>query len=247
MAVIPVGALFRSNLLQTHWAIDLHSLWDGLLIAQRIRTLPRNYTVPLPFPQIEYNLRGTIYDPYVRRLMWEGIMGRWKNDIQTWISCPAPDNTSSGGMWQTVMSLFKKDVAAETDDDTMCPYAWAKPINKLNCDFIFPKSLDQPPYNQHYLPFESESDSPHREAHFSPESEVDLVDPKGHYRAESKGNEGGPYLELDTPEYGGKIRNEFIVEELLAQGGIRLAGVLNLLFADLGEGEARGGLWVQSF
>ena len=56
--------------------VDLHSLWDGLLIAQRIRTLPRNYTVPLPFPQIEYNLRGAIYDPYVRRVMWEGIMGR---------------------------------------------------------------------------------------------------------------------------------------------------------------------------
>ena len=223
----------------THWATDLHSLWDGLLIAQRIRTLPRNYTLPLPFPEIEYNLRGTIYDPYVRRLMWEGIMGRWKDDIQTWVSCPTSDNTSSGGVWQTVMSLFKTDVAAQTDDNIICPYAWAKPINELNCDFIFPKALDQPPYNQRHS---VDSDS---SAHLFPEAEVDLVDPNGRFRAGSKGGGDGPYLELDTLEYAGKIRNELIVEKLLAQGGIRLAGVLNWLFADLEEKDSRGGLWVQ--
>jgi hypothetical protein len=175
--------------------------------------------------------------------MWEGVMGRWKDEVPAWISCPISDNTSSGGIWQTVMSLFKTDVAAETDDDTMCPYAWAKPTNELNCDFIFPKAIDQPPYNQQHFYLESEN-SP-AWAHLSPESEVDLVDPKGHYRAGSKGSGSGPYLELDTPEYAGKIRNEFIVEKLLAQGGIRLAGVLNLLFADLEESEAHGGLWVQ--
>jgi len=215
-----------------------------LLIAQRIRTLPRNYTLPLPFPEIEYNLRGTIYDPYVRRLMWEGIMGRWKNEIQTWISCPTPDNTSSGGIWQTVMSLFKTDVAAQTDDDTICPYAWAKPTNELNCDFIFPKALDQPPYNQQHLAVDSDSHSPDS-AHLLPEAEVDLVDSTGRIRAMSKGGGDGPYLELDTPEYAGKIRNELVVEKLLAQGGIRLAGVLNWLFADLEEKKVRGGLWVQ--
>jgi hypothetical protein len=210
------------------------------LIAQRIRTLPRNYTLPLPFPEIEYNLRGTIYDPYVRRLMWEGIMGRWKDDIQTWVSCPVSDNTSSGGVWQTVMSLFKTNVAAQTDDNIICPYAWAKPTNELNCDFIFPKALDQPPYNQQ-LSVDSDSHS----AHFFPAAEVDLVDPNGRFRAGSKSGGDGPYLELDTPEYAGKIRNELVVEKLLAQGGIRLAGVLNWLFADLEEKDARGGLWVQ--
>jgi len=195
--------------------------------------------VPLPFPQIEYNLRGAIYDPYVRRVMWEGIMGRWKNDIQAWVSCPPSDNFSSGGMWQTVMNMFKKSVAAETDDDIVCPYAWAKPINQLNCDFIFPNAIDLPPYNQQ-LSFDLNSHSPDS-VHLSSKSEADLVDSEGRYRAGFKGG-GGPYLELDTPEYAGKIKNEFVVEKLLAQGGIRLAGVLNWLFADL---EEQSGLWVQ--
>lgn len=53
-----------------------------------------------------------------------------------------------------------------------------------------------------------------------------------------------PYLELDTPEYSGKIRDEWVVEKLLAQGGIRLAGVLNYLFADEGAGDICGKLWV---
>jgi hypothetical protein len=176
--------------------------------------------------------------------MWEGIMGRWKDDVQTWISCPALDKTSSGGVWQTVMSIFKMDIAAETDDDIICPYAWAKPINQMNCDFIFPKALDQPPFNQQRFSFDSDNHSPDS-SHLSPESEVNLVDSKGRYRAGSKGGGGSPYLELDTPEYGGKIRNEFVVEKLLAQGGIRLAGVLNWLFADLEEKETRGGLWAQ--
>ena len=110
--------------------------------------LLRNYTQPLPFPQIEYHLRGMIYDPYVRRVMWEGIMGQWNDDVQTWLSCLTPDTTPSGLILQVVMSLYREDVS-EADDDIICPYAWAKPINMLNCDFIFPKTLDLPPYNQH--------------------------------------------------------------------------------------------------
>lgn len=166
-------------------------------------------------------------------------MGRWKDDIQTWVSCPISDNTSSGGVWQTVMSLFKTNVAAQTDDNIICPYAWAKPTNQLNCDFIFPKALDQPSYNQHSV------DSDSHPAHLPPVAEVDLVDSDGRFLAGSKSGGDGPYLELDTPEYAGKIRNELVVEKLLAQGGIRLAGVLNWLFADLEENSARGGLWVQ--
>jgi len=137
------------------------------------------------------------------------------------------------------MNMFKKSVAAETDDDIVCPYAWAKPINQLNCDFIFPNAIDLPPYNQQFS-FDLNSHSPDS-VHLSSKSEVDLVDSEGRYRAGFKGG-GGPYLELDTPEYAGKIKNEFVVEKLLAQGGIRLAGVLNWLFADL---EEQSGLWVQ--
>jgi hypothetical protein len=40
-----------------------------------------------------------------------------------------------------------------------------------------------------------------------------------------------PLLELATPEYFGMIREEMAVEKFLLQGGLRLAGILNWLFA----------------
>ena len=72
---------------------------------------------------------------------------------------------------------------------------------------------------------------------------MELADSEDRYRAGSKGG-SGPYLELDTPgEYAGKVRSELVVEKLIAQGGIRLVGVLNWLFADLDQ--TSGGLWVE--
>ena len=41
-------------------------------------------------------------------------------------------------------------------------------------------------------------------------------------------------LELDTPEYAGVVEQRMLLEKLLAQGGIRLAGILNYLFANDG-------------
>ena len=41
----------------------------------------------------------------------------------------------------------------------------------------------------------------------------------------------GPLLELDTKAYSGKITEEWVVEKLLAMGGVRLAAILNLIFA----------------
>lgn len=40
-----------------------------------------------------------------------------------------------------------------------------------------------------------------------------------------------PLLELATPEYFGVLRDEMAVEKFLVQGGMRLAGILNWLFA----------------
>jgi hypothetical protein len=39
------------------------------------------------------------------------------------------------------------------------------------------------------------------------------------------------YLELDTPAYSGRMAKEWIVEQVLSMGGIRLAATLNYLFA----------------
>jgi hypothetical protein len=43
-------------------------------------------------------------------------------------------------------------------------------------------------------------------------------------------DDSGAY-DLDTPEYAGEIGKQMIIERLLAQGGVRLAGILNYAFA----------------
>lgn len=41
-----------------------------------------------------------------------------------------------------------------------------------------------------------------------------------------------PVVELDTPEYLGKLGDDKVVEMLLAKGGIRLAAILNAIFLE---------------
>ncbi|KII91283.1 hypothetical protein PLICRDRAFT_38016 [Plicaturopsis crispa FD-325 SS-3] len=224
---------------------NLHSLWDGLLIAQRLRTIPHNYTRPLPFPPIEYHLRDTIYDPYVRRVIWEGIMGKWKDEVAGWLSCPAavPDDSFLGRMlpgWTKVLSWMRATGGPEdADDDVLCPYYWAQPIHELNCDIVWPKALDEPPYSH----VASDARAHSHEHSVSPDVEAAQFDATGRFIAGSAPR-GGPYLELDTPEYAGIIRDQWIVEKLLTMGGVRLAGVLNWLFADEEARLGQQGPWL---
>ena len=175
------------------------------MIAKAIRTVPRNYSRPLPYPAIESELRGTIYDSYIRRIMWEGALNKWADDIDGWLSCsddPTPESSVPEGTWQKVLSGFntlfmKKGVEINPDGDVVCPYYWSRPLSFLNCDIVWPK-------------------------------EMALM--------ESWGNESSlELIQLDTPEYAGVIEKRMLLEELLAQGGVRLAGVLNYLFADQGS------------
>ena len=76
---------------------DLHSVWDGLLIAQSIRQTPSNYSRPLKGTAgaiVEPHLRGAIYDPYIRRIMHEGLSvgGRFDEESRSWLDCPKPDS-----------------------------------------------------------------------------------------------------------------------------------------------------------
>ncbi|KAJ7760937.1 phospholipase C/P1 nuclease domain-containing protein [Mycena metata] len=183
---------------------NLHSLWDGLLIAKALRSVPPQYSRPLPYPQIERSLRGAIYDSYVRMIMWEGVLGEWEQDIPDWLTCPAPASASSA-----------------TDDALICPHHWATPIHALNCELVFPPALDQPPYNDTRPPPALEQFA---QASFSVAAD--------------------PFLELDTPEYSGVITEGWVIEKLLAQAGLRLAGVLNYLFAEFEDEEARRDLRV---
>ncbi|KAF7321873.1 hypothetical protein MKEN_00709300 [Mycena kentingensis (nom. inval.)] len=157
---------------------NLHSLWDGLLIAKALQ-----------------------------RVVFARHDLRLRHEITDWLACPAPPHpslTPFGSLAEQVLVFWQRfvtrDAALDTDDELICPYAWARPIHAFNCDLVWPPTLDQPPYD-----------------------------------------EGGPpYLELDTPNYSGVIARDWVVEKLLAQAGIRLAGILNYLFAEYeGEGKLR--------
>ncbi|KAJ7092079.1 S1/P1 nuclease [Mycena belliarum] len=189
---------------------NLHSVWDGLIIAKALRSVPSKYSRPLPSRKIEYALRGTIYDSYVRMIMVEGVLGKWKTQVPEWLTCPAPDRAEPSSVWQQVLSVWRRVTGAadDTDDELICPYAWATPIHALNCEIVWPPALDLPPYNNSRF-------------------DAGLV-------------QTGPYLELDTPEYSGAIARQWIIERLLAQAGLRLAGVLNYLFADLEDMQDAG-------
>ena len=199
---------------KAHYFIsDLHSLWDGYLIAKAVRTVPPKYSRPLPYSAIENALRGTIYDSYIRRIMWEGPLEKWADEINDWLSCSSPMPESSAivepaeSTWQKVLSglssfnaLFKEHgVEINPDGDVVCPYFWSQPLNALNCDIVWPKLMTL------------------KESGGGNESSLD-----------SETEE----LELDTPEYAGVIEKRMLLEKLLAQGGVRLAGLLNYLFAD---------------
>ncbi|KAL0958049.1 hypothetical protein HGRIS_000226 [Hohenbuehelia grisea] len=256
---------------------NLHSVWDSLLIAKALRTVPPKYSRPLPSRKIEYNLRGTIYDAYVRRIMWEGILGRWRDDVDDWLSCPVPQEDASLGLklserifsawsqfsgfnpvsaWRVLFHTpaTEEGAAAEFDDAYLCPYSWSKPIHALNCAIVWPQALDEPPYNETHLNFMSDdADSHHHSHQLSPEAEADLVDDAGRFIAGQHPLDGSinnnprrQYIELDTPEYAGVVEKEWIIEKLMAQAGIRLAGVLNWLFVEDEERE-RAGLRVAGF
>ena len=184
------------------------------MIAKAVRTVPRNYSRPLPYPAIENALRGTIYDPYIRRIMWEGTLNKWADEVNDWLSCSisAPESSPTvepaEGGWQKVLSrlhsfntLFTKKHGVEInpDGEVVCPYFWSQPLSALNCDIVWPKKLTLKESGVDELSLETAQ------------------------------------LELDTPEYAGVIEKRMLLEKLLAQGGIRLAGVLNYLFADQGR------------
>ena len=115
---------------------------------------------------------------------------------------------------------------------TTISFALTPGLNRLTCSTV----ISYPPKCSTFLHTTNTSLNPEIQLpgaiDLSPKSKVDLADSEDHYRAGSKGG-SGPYLELDTPEYAVKVRSELVVEKLIAQGGIRLVGVLNWWFADL--------------
>ncbi|KAG8792209.1 hypothetical protein FRC16_011497 [Serendipita sp. 398] len=93
-------------------------------------------------------LKGAIYDPYIRSIVWEGLSQAWKDQVDEWYTCPSTSLTSSFANSDQV-PLDRNTMTTETnvrrwDDDFVCPYHWAKPNSRLNCAITFPKELDWP-------------------------------------------------------------------------------------------------------
>lgn len=234
----------------TYTFLDLHSVWDTLLVAKAIRTVPRNYSRPLPYPRFESALNGAIYDPYIRRIMHEGMLQSWKEDIADWLSCPSPTTTNSKqmdhaatasglmGFWSTAFIAVRRametvsvilnpkmGVEITPDGPIVCPHFWAQSIHQLNCEIVWPPELD--------VMF-SETDSRADELQLRDEQEdiSDIPLSEGKFDADIPDLvEDRLLLQLDSPQYSGVIAHRMIVESLLAQGGIRLAGILNYIFA----------------
>ncbi|EKM56607.1 uncharacterized protein PHACADRAFT_183223 [Phanerochaete carnosa HHB-10118-sp] len=212
---------------------NLHSLWDSLLISKSLRTIPSNYTRRFPHGstsiELEPHLRDTIYDPYIRRVMWEGMgvgkaPGRFEAEAFEWLNCPEKAQADYG-LWDAMQSTLGLRAAADEerwDDDVLCPFAWGKELHKLNCDLpVWPAELDLPPYNETRINSGDRDDDYDHDEHLD---DFFSRPPRPH----------PDLLELDTPEYSGKIYGEWVVERLMAMAGIRLAGILNGLFMDAG-------------
>ena len=144
--------------------------------------------------------------------------------------------------WQSVLSLFSSATKDEeggglgVDDDTLCPYAWAQPIHQLNCQVVFPKELEIAPLHR--------LSSPPHASHASDEgcscSDASDSEEDPYDALMARKPRKSPYLELYTPEYAGLIKEQWIIEKLLTQAGVRLAAVLNWIFAELDEDEMEG-------
>lgn len=173
------------------------------------------YSYPLPGSAgrvVEKHLKGAIYDPYIRRLLHDGFgVGSYGNaqarftNWTEWSNCPTqetePEVNSSNwlGRAQAVLTSSWRWITGDRDwdDENVCPYAWASAIHKLSCEFPI-------------WP---------RELEFAPDELV-----------EAEGGRPKPHpdlLELDTPQYAGRLRDEWVVETLVATAGVRLATILN--------------------
>ncbi|GAA6030918.1 hypothetical protein JCM8097_008935 [Rhodosporidiobolus ruineniae] len=122
---------------------NLHSLWDGLLIARTLRE-QRNYTAPLPSKQIESALNGAIYDPYIRLLVWEGIRSWYRTSLPSWLSCPSsPAHLSSAGDQLSFSAPLQSGL-----DSVVCPVSWATATHRVTCELAFPEGYDMDAHPQ---------------------------------------------------------------------------------------------------
>lgn len=123
-------------------------MWDTSLVDRAIETTPSKWNRPLT-AEIESHLHGSDYDPLIRKVLAEGIKQTWADEVDSWSICPVTNKSPPQGGDSDGQIAFQSQWApSETDDGYVCPWYWADPIHNLTCEWVWPKQLDEPPYNE---------------------------------------------------------------------------------------------------
>ncbi|OCF40341.1 nuclease I [Kwoniella heveanensis CBS 569] len=216
----------------------LHSVWDSGIITKNIRELG-NYTSPVPSKQIEDALLGTIFDPYVRFIVWEGIRLWWQSDLEEWLECPASGDpfphsshtnipASTSAVWKDyfrtasslALSLLPGSLGAAAEIKYAIPTKETEGLEDQALA-LHPTALTAKGVNMTFPA------CPYTWAKPIHGIACDVAWPE-----EYTGRPGEPLIELDTDKYLGRIGREKVIEKLLAMGGLRLAKVLNEALAN---------------
>lgn len=201
--------------------------------------------------QIESALLGAIFDPYVRFIVWEGLREWWRDDLPNWLTCPIngdpyphssidssiPPSTSAfseqlKSVTSFVLGLLPSTLSTALSINHALPMVETENVqaallanHPLGTAAVAEAGVDADVDALRAIPA-----CPFTWATPLHELNCDIVWPKGY-----TGDHSTPLIELDTPEYLGRISKEKTVEKLLAMGGLRLASMLNTIFGAEGE------------
>jgi len=198
----------------------------------------------IPSKQIESQLLGAIFDPYVRFIIWEGIRTWWKPSLEQWLECPSggdpyphssthPIPASSSYLGDTfrsasgiVLSLLPHSVAEGIRG--------ISPIPLDQYQGFSTKSLSSTPAALALNQSVTITGDKNPACPYTWASEIHGMNCEFIWPKEYEGP-GHPLIELDTDQYVGRIRRENTMERLLAMGGLRLAKIVNEILGDEGE------------
>lgn len=92
---------------------------------------------------MESALTGSIYDSYVRWIVWEGIREWWNKDLESWLACPVDSYTASVPNDQHILGSPASDSRLHASlSGVACPAAWAKEPHSYNCGYVYPPDFD---------------------------------------------------------------------------------------------------------
>jgi hypothetical protein len=155
-------------------------------------------------------------------IVTEGIWGWWRNaSTHEWLECPAagdpyPHNPPS--RWATALNWVKTSLPAPV----VAVAEWASVDSSV-------EGFDEQTHRLAQLARSGDTDD-FPACPFTWGKKIHPINCE--YAWPANWDPRNPVVELDTPEYLGKLGDDKVVEMLLAKGGIRLAAILNAIFLE---------------